>query len=460
MNREKTNIILINCDDLGYGDLGCYGSEMHDTPHIDRMAAEGVRFTDFYMAAPVCSASRAGMLTGCYPKRINFPGVLHPADSRGLAPSEITIARLLRDAGYATQLVGKWHCGDQPAFLPTNHGFGGYYGLPYSNDMGRNRGAGPEVPPLPLLDNTNVIQEQPDQTSLTERYVEHSLRFIRDNRDGPFFLYLAHMYVHVPLYVPDRFMKDSRDGLYGGAVSCLDWAAGVILHELKSLDIDENTLIIFTSDNGARWTSNDGNRPLRGCKGTTWEGGMRVPCIMRWPGRIPAGRTSRSLTTAMDFYPTLAALTGMEMPDDRVIDGKVISGLMFSHTDAAEPPRNTFFFYLKGRLEAVRCGKWKLHVAKSGRGASSRRTEDIRELYDLESDIGESMNLYESCPDVVEELMSKIEACRLDMGDEVKGVEGENVRPCGYVENPRPLTRYDENHPYMIEEYDLKDERA
>jgi len=273
----KANIILMNCDDLGYGDLACYGSPCNSTPHLDRLAAEGMRFTDFYMASPVCSPSRGAMLTGCYPPRIGFGsfdgrGVLFPGDPIGLNPSEITIAALLRDAGYATKIVGKWHCGDQPEFLPTRHGFDSYYGLPYSNDMGRQK-VDDKWPPLPLLRDEEVMQEQPDQSGLTERYVEESLRFIREQRQRPFFLYLAHMHVHLPIYAPARFLRESRNGAYGAAVACIDWAAGVIMAELRRLGLEDNTMVIFTSDNGSRCRGEGGsNGVLRGIKTTTWEG--------------------------------------------------------------------------------------------------------------------------------------------------------------------------------------------
>jgi len=450
---QQPNIILVNCDDLGYGDLGCYGSVHHQTPAIDRMAAQGVRFTDFYMASPVCSASRAAMLTGCYPRRIGFPGVLHPASAVGLHPDEITIARLLQQAGYATQLVGKWHCGDQPPFLPTRHGFDHYYGLPYSNDMGRNRGAGDAVPPLPLIDGTEVIQQQPEQGGLTERYMEQSLRFIRRHARQPFFLYLAHKYVHVPIYVQEHFLARSGNGLYGAAVACLDWSMQLLLSELADLGLDEKTLVIFTSDNGARWTSVNGNAPLRGCKNTTWEGGLRVPCIMRWPGRIPQGTTCTSLATAMDFYPTLAALGSATVPTDRVIDGRDIRPLMLE-PDSARSPHEVFFYYQGDALEAVRDDRWKLHVAKRGDAAA------MPALFDLRADVGETRNLYTDHPEVVSRLEAHLERCREDLGDARTGQPGTRIRPVGRVEHPVPLTHFDPDHPCMIEEYDLKDERA
>lgn len=454
MNAKKPNVILINCDDLGYGDLACYGSQVHHTPVLDAMADEGMRFTDFYMASPVCSPSRGALMTGCYPKRIGFgefdgQWVLFPGQGIGLHPDEITLAKALQREEYATMLIGKWHCGDQPDFLPTKHGFEHYYGLPYSNDMGRQ--AGREFyPPLPLMMDDEVLQEQPDQSSLTERYLEQAVRFIRSNAaaDKPFFLYLAHMYVHLPLYVPERFLKESRNGAYGAAVACVDWATGVLLDEIKRQDLDQDTLIIFTSDNGSRCDHEGSNGPLRGTKGTTWEGGMRVPCIMRWPGRIPAGQTCGELATSMDLYPTIVRLAGGMEPRDRRIDGVDIRTLLFSG-GKARSPRETFFYYMSNNLEAVREGKWKLHVWKED--------HEVRELYDLENDIGESNNVREAFPEVVARLEKLLKQCRLDLGDEATGIAGSHCRPPGRVENPDTLTRYEPGHPYMVAMYDIEE---
>ena len=452
MSRQP-NIILINCDDLGYGDLGCYGSRVNDTPTLDRLAREGLRFTDFYMASPVCSPSRGAMLTGCYPPRIGFGSfdgrlVLFPGQAVGLNPQEITIADLLQKVGYATRIVGKWHCGDQKEFLPTRHGFDGYFGLPYSNDMGRQKEEDP-YPPLPLLRDEEVVQQQPDQSSLTERYVEDCVRFIRRNAKQPFFLYLAHMHVHLPLYAPDRFQRESRNGRYGAAVACVDWAAGVIMHELCALGLEEETLVVFTSDNGSRCQGEGGsNGILRGTKFTTWEGGQRVPCIMRWPGKIPAGSVCRELATAMDLLPTLAELGGAQVPRDRKIDGKSLRRLMTSG-GTAESPHEVFFYYWGNSLEAVRDGRWKLHVRKGDR--------DISELYDLAADPGETQDLYDANPAVVEALTAHLEACRQDLGDAARGMQGGNVRPIGRVDHPDTLTHFDPDHPYIIALYDLKD---
>ena len=456
---DRPNIILINCDDLGYGDLGCYGSDRNKTPALDRMAAEGMRFTDFYMGAPVCSPSRGAMMTGCYPRRIGFGSfdgrwVLFPGQGVGLNPDEITIANLLKDQGYATKHVGKWHCGDQPEFLPTRFGFDSYYGLPFSNDMGRQRGRKNQYPPLPLLRDEEVIQEQPDQAGLTERYVEECVRFIRENQEEPFFLYFAHMYVHLPLYAPKRFMDQSENGRYGAAVECVDWSVDVLMSELKRLGLDENTIMVFTSDNGSRNRDEGGsNAPLRGTKGTTWEGGMRLPCIVRWPGRVPAGETCGELTAAMDLLPTFANLAGTREPDDRVIDGHDIAPLVLGE-DGAESPWDEFYYYASDRLDAVRRGRWKLRLQFDDEG---KIVPDGEQLYDLESDIGETTDLSDELPDVVEEMKAALDRGREELGDEATGAEGRNIRPIGRVDDPKPLTEYDPDHPYIIAIYDLED---
>jgi arylsulfatase A-like enzyme len=454
--KEHPNIILINCDDLGYGDLGCYGSERNATPNLDRMAAEGLRLTDFYMASPVCSPSRGAMMTGCYPGRIGFDvfgereaAVLFPGDPEGIHEDERTLPELLKEQGYRTQLVGKWHCGDQPEFLPCNRGFDGYYGLPYSNDMGRQEGREHSAP-LPLIRDDAVIQEQPDQRGLTERYTEECVRFIRENAAGPFFLYLAHMYVHVPLLVPPRFMKESRNGAYGGAVAHIDWTVGVLLDELQRLGIDEDTLILFTSDNGSRARDEGGsNQPCRGTKATTWEGGQRVPCLLRWPGQIAPGRTSSHITSSIDFLPTLVALAGGTVPADRHIDGVAFDKLLFD--EDASPVRDSFAFFFRNQLEAVRIGDWKLHFP------SPHKPIERPCLFNLAEDVGETIDRHDQEPEVVQRLEAFAQSMRDDLGDALTGTRGQGRRPCGTVPNPSPLTDYDPDHPYMIALYDLAD---
>jgi len=410
------------------------------------MAAEGMRFTDFYMVSPVCSPSRGAMMTGCYPPRISFGAfdgqvVLFPGQGIGLNPSEITIARILKDEGYATMHIGKWHCGDQEAFMPTNHGFDEYYGLPYSNDMGRQANS-LNFPPLPLIENNEVIEEQPDQASLTERYCERSVRFMRDNKTNPFFLYLAHMHVHVPHYPPERFRKQSYNGDYGAAVECVDWCTGVILHELKSLGIEDNTLVIFTSDNGSRGDRGGSNYPLRGNKATTFEGGIRVPCVMYWPGRIPAGSVVSDMTWSMDFYRTLASVAGADVPGDRIIDGGDILPTMLN--PGVRIPDRPFFYYWKTDLHAVRLGDYKYDCVQKA-------------LYNLRDDIAETTDIAAANPDIVRRMEQLLEACRRDIGDTLTGVEGANIRPAGIVENPKPLTEYNLEHPYYMAIYDKPD---
>ncbi len=464
--ESRPNVVLINCDDLGYGDLGCYGSVLNKTPTLDRLAADGIRFDSFYMASPVCSPSRGALLTGCYPPRIGFGSfdgfpVLFPGHAVGLPPAEISMATMLSAAGYRTQMIGKWHCGDQPDFLPTNHGFDHYFGLPYSNDMGRQADTPsyfPEMPPLPLIIDGEVIEQQPDQASLTERYVVEAVRFMRSARTEPFFLYLAHMYVHTPIYVQPRFAAQSDNGAYGAAVESIDWATSVVLRELRSLGLEDNTIVIFTSDNGSLGNApvpvgGDGrphggsNAPLRGAKAQTWEGGQRVPGIVRWPGRIAPGRVSNEIVLSMDLYPTLAALCGATIPADRTIDGRDISKILFD--DSARSPHDAFFYYWMNDLEAIRVGRWKLHFSKRG--------AEMCELYDLDADIGETTDVAADHPDVVRQLQEQAEWARQSLGDARLGRVGKDIRPIGRVPDPKPLTTYDPDYPYYMAEYDISD---
>ena len=465
---DRPNVILINCDDMGYGDLGCYGSALNKTPAIDRLASEGLRCDDFYMASPVCSPSRGAMLTGSYPPRIGFGSfngmpVLFPGHGVGLSPSEVSLARVLKNAGYRTQMIGKWHCGDQPGFLPTDHGFDHYFGLPFSHDMGRQANTPSFFPPqhpLPLMLDAEVIEQQPDLASLTERYTTEAVKFLRSASSGsePFFLYWAHMYVHLPLYVQERFAKQSNNGPYGAAVETIDWATDVLLRELRSLGLDENTIVIFTSDNGSLGNNpsplggngeplGGSNGSLRGTKGSTWEGGQRVPGIVRWPARIKPGRVTSEVLLSMDLYPTLAACCGAEIPGDRTIDGRDVRAVWFEDTGSS--PHEAFFYYWMNDLEAVRVGPWKLHLAKRG--------VEMLELYNLVDDVSETTNLAEARPDVVAELQTHIDRARASLGDARLSLVGSDVRPIGRVDNPKPLTSYDPEHPYYMAEYDLSD---
>ena len=417
---RKPNIILIFTDDQGYQDLGCFGSKTLKTPNIDRMAAEGTRFTDFYVASPVCTPSRSALMTGCYPKRVDLArGVLFPRSRKGLNPKEITLAELLKARGYATACVGKWHLGHLPEFLPTRQGFDSYFGIPYSNDMitnapGARRGA-------ILMRNEEIIEHATDQRGLTERYTAEALKFIEANAPAgsaearPFFLYLPHSMPHVPLSVSKRFQGRSKGGLYGDVIECIDWSVGEILKALKTHGLDENTLVFFTSDNGP-WLVM-GKRggtalPLREGKGTTYEGGMRVPAVCRWPGKVPAGEVCRELCTTMDLLPTFARLAGTAAPADRAIDGKDIWPLL-SGRPGAKTPHEAFLYYSRsGQLAAIRSGKWKLHLRESiyYRKRPKRKEPWKIELYDLAADIGEKNNLADKHADVVARLKARAEA--------------------------------------------------
>lgn len=444
--KEKPNVVIINCDDLGYGDLGCYGSTINKSPFVDKLAAQGVRFTSFYCASPVCSPSRAGLLTGCYPARVGIDRVLFPGEPYGLNPNEFTMPRLFKNAGYATALVGKWHCGDQQAFLPHQFGFDEYYGLPYSNDMGmRVNMRKPIYPPLPLVSGDRVIEEQPDQRGLTERYVEKCVEFVRKHRQERFFLYFAQMHVHLPLYAAERFVNESENGDFGACVASLDWACGAIFHELEKLHLLENTLIVFTSDNGARGDYGSCNLPLKGGKVTTWEGGQRIPFILYWKGKFKPG-VNCQMASQIDLLPTFAAMLGQDI-GMQTTDGLDLTDMLF-HGSAT--PRKDFVYYNQHRqLEAVRKGNWKLHVYKN--------KSPVALLYNLESDISESHNLYPDYPETVQELTELYEQYRAELGDSITGVTGSAVRTCGYVEHPLPLTQYDERHPYIVALYDKDD---
>lgn len=437
----KPNFVLIFCDDMGYGDVGCFGSKVNRTPNVDRLAAEGTRFTSFYVTSGVCTPSRSSLMTGCYPRRVNMHVdaaglcVLFPVSPKGLNPSEITIAEILKGQGYATVCLGKWHLGDQPEFLPTRQGFDYYFGIPYSNDMGLQ--AKSNRPPLPLMRNEEVIEAPADQDALTRRYTEEAIQFIGANKDRPFLVYMPHTMPHMPLHVSDAFRGKSANGLYGDAIEEIDWSVGQILDALKEFGLDKRTLVVFTSDNGATGGEGRSNRPLRGQKGSTWEGGMREPCAMRWPGKIPAGAVCDELACTMDLLPTFASLAGGKPPVDRIIDGQDIRPLLFSRKEGWTP-REAFYYYQMDQLQAVRSGQWKLHLPlklKKRNWAEPEPDSPLR-LYDLEADIGEQKNVANRHPDVVERLTALAEKARADLGDVDR--PGKNQRPAGFVLHPWP----------------------
>lgn len=448
---EKPNIIVMLMDNLGYGDLQCYGCAHHRTPHIDRLAKEGVRFTSFYSTSGVCTPSRASLMTGCYPRRVNLHvggrghAVLMSVDPKGLNPDEITVARMLKNQGYATACVGKWHLGDQLPFLPTRHGFNQFFGCPYSEDMVPSQ-KNPDRPPLPLMRNEMVIEAPPDRNYLTKRHTEESIRFITENRDRPFFLYLAYAMpgsTNRPFASP-AFQGKSANGPYGDAIEELDWSCGEIMKTLKEFNIDDRTLVIWTSDNGAVcWKPPQGsNAPLRGWGYDTSEGAQRVPCIVRWRGRIPTGIVRDELVTMMDIFPTAAHLAGGALPADRIIDGRDIRPILFNEPQAVSPYDETgFFYYHMHQLQAVRAGPWKLYLPlenkiRNLRGDYTKGEKTAAELYDLRKDPGETKEVMADRPDVVERLLALAEKARQDLGDWNR--EGANQRRAGWIAEPIP----------------------
>ncbi len=456
----KPNVLLINCDDLGYGDLGCYGSRLNDTPTIDHLAKTGVKFNSFYASSSICTPSRASLMTGCYAQRVQMPLVLFPGAKTGLNKSEFTMPRLFKNAGYNTMLVGKWHCGDHEDTLPLQFGFDDYYGLPYSNDMGRQaRKSGEHLPPLPLIRGQKVFQQQPDQAGLTERYVEKSIEFIQKSaaEQTPFFLYLAHMHVHLPLYEQERFLRESRNGDFGACVSGIDWSVSALLHELKSLGLYENTLIIFTSDNGSRGKDGASNHPLRGEKFSCYEGGFRVPFIAHWHGHLPQGVEIDNMASHIDLLPTFATLLDAPLSASP-IDGVDISKMFYGQD---LPLRETFAYYFDYYLAGIRKGRYKLLVGDTTEGDGKRVGfyHDPMLLFDLKADVEEAHNLIHQLPDIAADLLQEMQPFRTALGDFFDGTIGKEVRPCTQIANPKPLTTYDENHPYIVAIYD-KDDRG
>ncbi len=449
--NRPPNIVLIFTDDQGYRDVGVYGAPDFETPNLDQMAAEGVRFTQFYVAQPVCSASRSALLTGCYPSRVGIQGALMPTATIGLNPEETTLAEICKSQGYATAMYGKWHLGHHPEFLPTKQGFDKYFGLPYSNDMWPKHpnNENHNFPPLPLIEGDSVIDYiEDDQSMLTTWYTERAVNFIKENKENPFFLYVAHSMPHVPLYVSDKFRGKSENGLYGDVIMEIDWSVGQILETLKTNGLAENTLVIFTSDNGP-WLSYGTHAgsalPLREGKGTTLEGGVRVPCIMRWPGHIPAGTVQDTPAMTIDILPTIAELIGAELPE-KEIDGKNIWPLITNETGAENPHQAYFFYYKNNELHGVLTDQWKLYFPHEYRSLEGRtgRSDGMPidynnhikmglELYDLKNDLSETTNVADEHPEVVEKMQQMADAFRQKLGDKLTGAEGTEVREPGRV---------------------------
>jgi arylsulfatase A len=446
---DAPNVVLIYCDDLGYADLGCFGSKICRTPNLDKMAAEGVRFTDFYVSSAVCSASRSALLTGAYHERVGIRGALGPKDRKGLNHAETTIAELLKAKGYATGMAGKWHLGCRPSQLPIHHGFDEFLGIPYSNDMWPSHPESPSsYPPLPLIDGDRPVIASvaaDDQREFTTRFADRAVAFIRRNKDRPFFFYLAPNMPHVPLFVSKAHEGKTGRGLYADVIAEIDDSVGKILATLKELNLDDKTLVIFSSDNGP-WLSYGDHAgsagPLREGKGTSYEGGIRVPMIARWPGQIPPGTTRHEPAGTIDVLPTIAALTHAPLPD-RPIDGKDVSPLLRGDSEARPPHDALFFYYAEGQLQALRSGRWKLlfpHTARTmigqepGRGGTPGKYKPLPvglELYDLETDLGETRNLADARPEVVHDLQAKADAMRAQLGDSLTKKTGNAVREAG-----------------------------
>jgi len=450
------NIVLIFLDDMGNGDLSLTGATNYTTPSIDKMGMEGIRFTNFLSAQAVCSASRAGLLTGCYPNRIGFSGALFPNSPIGINSSEVTLAELVKQKGYATAIVGKWHLGDSREFLPLQHGFDEYFGLPYSNDMWPVDYAGKPAtdarkerfPPLFIIDGNEKkipVETLEDQALLTQKFTRRAVDFISRNKKKPFFLYLAHNMPHVPINASAQFKGKSKQGLYGDVMMEIDWSVGEVLKAIHDNGLDNNTLVIFTSDNGP-WM-NYGNHAgstggLREAKGSSFEGGMRVPCLIRWKGTIQPGLISNSLSSTIDIFPTIAELLQLELPKHK-IDGISLAPVIKG--DVSATPRNEFYYYYrKNNLEAVRLDQWKLVLPHPGRthenyepgkdgfpGVLNENFPFGKALYDLRRDPGERYDVKTEYPDIVKQLEALAEKAREDLGDDLSQRTGKNVRSAG-----------------------------
>lgn len=453
------NVIVILCDDMGYADIGPFGCQAYTTPNLDRLAREGRKFTNFHVSQAVCSASRTALLTGCYNNRVGIHGALGPGSRIGINASEMTMAELFKQKGYATGMAGKWHLGHHPQFLPVRHGFDEYLGLPYSNDMWPHH---PEAkkgtyPKLPLFEGDQV--KDPDitpekQPNLTTWYAERAVQFIEKNKDRPFFFYLAHNMPHVPLFVSDKFKGKSGAGLFGDVIQEIDWSVGQVLDTLKKHKLDDHTLVVFTSDNGP-WLSYGTHAgsagPLREGKGTAWEGGTRVPCLMRWPGQLPAGTSSGDMLMTIDLLPTFAKLIGAKLPDHK-IDGLDVWPLLAGQPGAKNPHDCYYSYYANNELQAMFSpdGRWKLQLPHEFRTLAGRpggkngipaKYENAKlaepQLYDLHNDIGEKTDVASSNPAIVQRLLVLAEQARADLGDSLTQRKGAGVREPGRLADPK-----------------------
>lgn len=465
--NEVPNVVIVFTDDLGYGDIGVFGAKGYATPHLDRLATQGRVYRNFHVAQAVCSASRAGLLTGCYPNRIGIHGALGPRSRTGISSNEVTIAGILRQRGYVSAIFGKWHLGDAPEFLPIRHGFDQYFGLPYSNDMwpyhpdfaslspaAAKRKSG--YPELPLIENDKIVNPKvtsADQEQLTTWYTERAVKFIEANRSRPFFLYLAHSMPHVPLHVSGKFRGKTERGLFGDVISEIDWSVGQVLAALENCGLKDKTLVIFTSDNGP-WLSYGRHAgsagPLREGKGTSWEGGTRVPCIMSWPGRIPSGTECNQMFMTIDLLPTIARLAGARLPENK-IDGLDVWPIIAGEAGATNPHSSYWCYYEQNQLQAVTSGdgRWKAqlpHTYRTLAGAVGRadgkpiayqqRKLQGLELYDLQNDMSESTNVADANPQVVSVLLAEAEKARAELGDALTKREGAGTRKPGRLSSP------------------------
>lgn len=467
-DAARPNVVLIFADDLGYSDVGCFGAKDIRTPNIDRLATEGTRFTSFYVSQPVCTASRASLMTGCYANRVGLAGALNHTSKVGIHADEVLLPELLQQRGYVTGIFGKWHLGHRPEFSPLRHGFNEFLGIPYSNDNGPLHPVVKTIPSLPLIDGEKAVELDPDQSQFTRRLTERACAFLAANKDRPFFLYLPHIMPHVPIFASEKFKGRSARGVYGDVVEELDWSVGEIVATLKRLNLEENTLLIFTSDNGPFLSYGEhagAAKPLREGKLTTFEGGVRTPCLMRWPKKIPAGRTCDEPAASIDLLPTVAKLVGAQLPT-LPIDGIDVWPVLSGQPDA-RTPHESLLFFSGDELQAIRSGDWKLHFAhdyltvagppgrggkpanfenmkpksieESGiRGIASRHGYEVRRieqsLFNLKDDPGESRDVAKQHPEVVRRLESLAEKARADLGDSLTNRRGNGVRAAGRVD--------------------------